>query len=304
VSGRVVLLEIVGFAEPVLVIIPLDDVLSGAAVGKLPVRIIEPGSPFQNISLHNGGRQTDITWQSVVCTYSNDLNPAITTITRIPSADYDAGSAGKPVLSQNWSKYDIAPAGQWEYYITDEFGFTRQNTNLSIYEAEYRSLLSDYPDVTGADQRINDTCGFLAGKYIYSNFYIGGFLRLGGTRTNLPSVSYSTGSFAAKREFTQLACVLSDDELTRKRLESMVPAPPDFNTKDLTSETDDSIIKNALENFNISVPSPLPFTFEINRNKDEFATDYEKLMELDEREQEVHDSLNKLYREWETLAEG
>ena len=42
---------------------------------------------------------------------------------------------------------------------------------------------------------------------------------------------------------------------------------------------------------------------EINRQRDEFSTDYEKLMELDERETELRDMLDKLYEEWEAAAE-
>jgi len=38
---------------------------------------------------------------------------------------------------------------------------------------------------------------------------------------------------------------------------------------------------------------------EINRQKEEFSTDYEKLMELDERETAAHENLNKLYEAWE-----
>ena len=42
---------------------------------------------------------------------------------------------------------------------------------------------------------------------------------------------------------------------------------------------------------------------DIKRQKDEFSTDYEKLMELDERESLVHVSLDKLYEDWAALAE-
>jgi len=40
----------------------------------------------------------------------------------------------------------------------------------------------------------------------------------------------------------------------------------------------------------------------IDRQKDEFSTDYEKLMELDEREREMNVSLDALYEEWERAA--
>jgi len=42
---------------------------------------------------------------------------------------------------------------------------------------------------------------------------------------------------------------------------------------------------------------------DIGRQKDEFSTDYEKLMELDAREQETHESMDKLYSEWDALAQ-
>ena len=40
----------------------------------------------------------------------------------------------------------------------------------------------------------------------------------------------------------------------------------------------------------------------INKQKDEFASDYEKLMELDERESDIHELLKSLYEEWESLS--
>ena len=42
----------------------------------------------------------------------------------------------------------------------------------------------------------------------------------------------------------------------------------------------------------------------INIQKDEFSTDYEKLMELEERETEIMDMLNRLYKEWEQITEA
>jgi len=42
---------------------------------------------------------------------------------------------------------------------------------------------------------------------------------------------------------------------------------------------------------------------EIRQQKDEFSTDYEKLMELDEREDTAEKSLDKLYEDWEAIAE-
>ena len=41
---------------------------------------------------------------------------------------------------------------------------------------------------------------------------------------------------------------------------------------------------------------------EINRQKDEFSSDYEKLMELDERESYVNEQLYGLYEEWEEMS--
>ena len=41
---------------------------------------------------------------------------------------------------------------------------------------------------------------------------------------------------------------------------------------------------------------------DIGRQKDEFSTDYEKLMELDALEQETHESIDKLYNEWDALG--
>ena len=41
---------------------------------------------------------------------------------------------------------------------------------------------------------------------------------------------------------------------------------------------------------------------EITRQKDEFSTDYEKLMELDERETGTNAALDKLYEEWEAMS--
>jgi ATPase subunit of ABC transporter with duplicated ATPase domains len=40
----------------------------------------------------------------------------------------------------------------------------------------------------------------------------------------------------------------------------------------------------------------------VKLTKDVFSTDYEKLMELDEREKEIKDKLDSLLEEWETLA--
>ena len=42
---------------------------------------------------------------------------------------------------------------------------------------------------------------------------------------------------------------------------------------------------------------------EIELQREEFQTDYEKLMELDDRESAVHTTLDKLYEEWDALAE-
>ena len=41
----------------------------------------------------------------------------------------------------------------------------------------------------------------------------------------------------------------------------------------------------------------------IDQQKEEFATDYEKLMELDERESNVHTALDKFLESWEAIAE-
>jgi len=42
---------------------------------------------------------------------------------------------------------------------------------------------------------------------------------------------------------------------------------------------------------------------DINRQKEEHQSDYEKLMELEAHEASVHETLNMLYKEWEQLAE-
>lgn len=41
---------------------------------------------------------------------------------------------------------------------------------------------------------------------------------------------------------------------------------------------------------------------EIEKQRDEFSSDYEKLMALDEQESIVHDSLDRLYEQWDALA--
>ena len=98
-----------------------------------------------------------------------------------------------------------------------------------------------------------------------------------------------SGSFAEYRAFS---AVNTAAEPAKK-----APAPRE-KTKKKPSDTQKEVrrLERDIEKLETEL-------IDINRQKDEFSSDYEKLMELDERQTVVQDILDKLYVEWEAAAE-
>ena len=95
------------------------------------------------------------------------------------------------------------------------------------------------------------------------------------------------GTFAQYREFKAENIAATPVKTALVQQQKIKRKPSDMQKELRKMERDIENLENDLN--------------EIRRQKDEFSTDYEKLMELDDRETETNKALDKLYDEWEKM---